>query len=392
MHSEVFITAAARTPVGKFMGGLSGLAAKELGAKAISGALARAGMPGDAVDDVIMGQVLTAGQGQNPARQAGIAAGIPVEATALSLNLMCGSGLRAVALGAQNIALGDSQIVVAGGQENMSAAPHCAPLRAGRKMGDMEMIDTMLRDGLTDAMHGGHMGVHTESLAREYQITRAEQEEFALSSQQKTGAAMAAGRFEVETLPITVKGRKGDVTITADEFPRPDVSLEQMQALRPAFEAGGTITAATASGVNDGAAALVLASAAGLETHGSAPLARITSWASAGVEPRKFGLGPVPAIRKALAKAGLEVGDMDLIELNEAYAAQSLAVMRDLGLDPEKVNVNGGALAIGHPIGASGARVLVTLLHELALRDLKRGLASLCIGGGMGVAMCIERV
>jgi acetyl-CoA C-acetyltransferase len=389
--AEIVIAGAARTPIGKCGGALAVLPAHELGAAAAGAALGRAGVDAAEVDEVVMGQVLAAGQGQNPARQAAVLAGIPVGATAYGVNQVCGSGLRAVALGAQSLALGDARIVVAGGQESMSRAPHVAGLRTGHKMGALTMADSMLVDGLTDAFHGGHMGEHIDLLAERAQVTREEQEAFALESQRRAAAAAAAGRFAEEIAPVTVRTRSGALAVSADEYPRPDVTPEALARLAPAFRAGGTVTAGTASGLNDGAAAVVLMTAEEARRRGTEPLGRIASWATAGVDPREFGLGPIPASRRALAKAGWRVEDLDLIESNEAYAAQSLLVNRDLGWDPARVNVNGGAIALGHPLGASGARVLVTLLHEMARRDARRGLATLCIGGGMGIALCVER-
>jgi acetyl-CoA C-acetyltransferase len=365
--------------------------AHELGATAIKAALERAGVAADDVDEVILGQVLTAGEGQNPARQAAMAAGCPKEATGFAINQLCGSGLRAVALGMQQIQSGDAKVIVAGGQESMSMAPHCAHLRGGVKMGDFKMIDTMLKDGLTDAFHGYHMGITAENIARQWQLTRADQDEFALGSQQKAEAAQKAGKFEDEIVPFTVKTRKGDVVVSSDEYIRPGTTIEALTKLKPAFDKEGTVTAGNASGLNDGAAAVVLMEAEEASKRGVKPLARIVSWATAGVDPSIMGTGPIPATRKALEKAGWTIDDLELVEANEAFAAQSCAVVRDLGLNPEIVNVNGGAIAIGHPIGASGARVLTTLLYEMKRRDAKRGLATLCIGGGMGVAMCVER-
>ncbi len=388
--TDVVIVSAARTPVGSFNGALSALPAHELGKTAILAAIERAGIAAADVDEVIMGQVLQAGAGQGPARQAAVNAGIPVESPAWSLNQLCGSGLRAVALGAQQIADGSVSIVIAGGQESMSQAPHAANLRVGTKMGDMAMVDTMTRDGLLDAFHGYHMGVTAENIASRWQITREEQDQFAVASQNKAEAAQKAGKFVGEIAPVTLKGRKGDVIVDQDEYIRHGATLESVSGLRPAFNKEGSVTAANASGLNDGAAALVLMSADEAARRGLKPLARIVSWASAGVAPDIMGTGPIPASRKALEKAGWSVGDLDLVESNEAFAAQSICVVRDLGLDPAKVNVNGGAIAIGHPIGASGARILTTLVHELKRSGGKKGLATLCVGGGMGVAMCIE--
>ncbi len=389
--TEIVIASAARTPVGSFNGAFAGVAAHTLGSIAIKAAMERAGIRPEEVDEVILGQILTAGAGQNPARQAAVNAGIPVERTAFGINQLCGSGLRAVALAAQQIASGDASIVVAGGQESMSQAPHAAHLRAGQKMGDLAMVDTMLKDGLFDAFHGYHMGTTAENVAEKYQITREEQDRFSAASQRKTGAAMQAGRYRDEIAPVTLKTRKGEVTVADDEYPRPDTTFEILQKLRPAFSKDGTVTAGNASGINDGAGVAVVMSAAEARRRGISPLARIVSWATAGVDPSIMGTGPIPASRKALQKAGWEIGTLDLIEANEAFAAQACAVNKDLGWDPERVNVNGGAIAMGHPIGASGARVLNTLLFEMQRRGAKRGLATLCIGGGMGVAMCVER-
>ena len=387
---DIVIASAARTPVGSFNGAFASLPAHVLGTVAIQAALARAGVAAAEVDEVILGQILAAGAGQNPARQAAIAAGIPADATAFGINQLCGSGLRSVALAAQQIATGDAAIVVAGGQESMTQAPHCANLRAGQKMGDLAFVDTMLRDGLWDAFQGYHMGNTAENVAQKFQITREQQDEFAAQSQRKAGEAMAAGRFLDEIAPVTIKGRKGDVVVSADEYPKPETTLEILAKLRPAFLKDGTVTAGNASGINDGAAAIVVMSGTEAARRGIAPMARIVSWATAGVDPAIMGTGPIPASRKALKKAGWTVADLDLIEANEAFAAQACAVNKDLGLDPARVNVNGGAIAIGHPIGASGARVLTTLLFEMKRRGAKRGLATLCIGGGMGVAMCVE--
>jgi acetyl-CoA C-acetyltransferase len=389
--SDIVIAAAARTPVGAFNGAFASLPAHALGTIAIQAALSRAGLTGAEVDEVILGQILTANAGQNPARQAAVAAGIPVERTAFGINQLCGSGLRAVALAAQQIACGDAAIVVAGGQESMTQAPHAANLRAGQKMGDLSMVDTMIKDGLWDAFHGYHMGTTAENVAQKFQLTRQEQDEFAANSQRKAGEAMKAGRFKDEIVPVTVKGRKGDTVISDDEYPRPDTTYEVLAKLRPAFSKDGTVTAGNASGINDGAAVAVVMTAAEAKKRGITPLARIASWATAGVDPSIMGTGPIPASRKALQKAGWDIASLDLIEANEAFAAQACAVNKDLGWDPARVNVNGGAIALGHPIGASGARVLNTLLFEMQRRDAKRGLATLCIGGGMGVAMCLER-
>jgi len=390
--STIVIASAARTPVGSFNGSLASLPAHELGKVAIKAAIERAGIePGD-VDEVIMGQILTAGQGQNPARQASIAAGIPVDSPAWGMNQLCGSGLRAVALGAQQIQLGSSNIVVAGGQESMSQAPHCAHLREGTKMGDLKFIDTMIKDGLWDAFNGYHMGSTAENVARQWQITREEQDRFAVASQNKAEAAKKAGKFKDEIAPVTIATRKGETVVSEDEYIREGTTYDAVAKLRPAFEKDGTVTAGNASGINDGAAAVVLMTLAEAEKRGITPLARIVSWAHAGVDPSIMGTGPIPASKKALEKAGWTVDDLDLIEANEAFAAQACAVNKGLGWDTEKVNVNGGAIAIGHPIGASGARVLNTLLFEMKRRDAKKGLATLCIGGGMGVAMCVERI
>jgi len=389
--SDVVIVSAGRTPVGSFGGSISSVPAHDLGAAVISGVLERAGVDGKDVDEVILGQVLTTAQGQNPARQASINAGLPVETTAWSLNQVCGSGLRAVALGMQQIANGDADIIVAGGQENMSMSPHAAHMRDGHKMGDYKMVDTMIKDGLWDAFNGYHMGTTAENVAKKFQITREMQDEFAVASQNKAEAAQKAGKFKDEIIPITVKHRKGDTVVADDEYIRHGANIEGMAKLRPAFDKEGSVTAANASGINDGAAAVVLMSAAEAEKRGLTPLARIASWSTSGVDPEIMGTGPIPASRKALEKAGWDIGDLDLIEANEAFAAQACAVNKDLGWDTDKVNVNGGAIAIGHPIGASGCRVLVTLLHEMQKRDAKKGLATLCIGGGMGVALTVER-
>jgi acetyl-CoA C-acetyltransferase len=391
MKDDVVIVGAARTPVGSFNGAFGSLPAHELGKAAISEALKRAGVEGGRVSEVIMGQILTAAQGQNPARQASIAAGIPVESPAWGVNQLCGSGLRAVALGYQAILNGDSEIVVAGGQESMSMAPHAAYLRAGQKMGSLEMVDTMIKDGLWDAFNGYHMGNTAENVAKQYQITRGQQDEFAVASQNKAEAAQKAGKFKDEIVAVTIKGRKGDIVVDTDEYPKHGTTLDSISKLRPAFDKEGGVTAANASGLNDGAAAIVLMSAAQAAKEGKTVLARIASWAHAGVDPKIMGTGPIPASRAALKKAGWSIGDLDLIEANEAFAAQACAVNKDLGWDTSKVNVNGGAIAIGHPIGASGARVLTTLLFEMQKRDAKKGLATLCIGGGMGIAMCVER-
>ncbi len=388
--SSIVIASAARTPVGSFNGSFANTPAHELGASVITAVLERAGVAAADVDEAILGQVLTAGEGQNPARQAAMKAGVPQEATAFGINQLCGSGLRAVALGAQQIALGDASIIVAGGQESMSMAPHAAHVRGGVKMGDFKMVDTMLKDGLIDAFHGYHMGITAENIARQWQLSREEQDEYAVRSQNRAEAAQAAGRFEDEIAPFVIKGRKGDVTIAADEYIRAGASLEALTKLRPAFDKEGSVTAGNASGLNDGAAAVLLMTEEEAAKRNIQPLARIASWATAGVDPQIMGTGPIPASRKALAKAGWSVGDLDLVEANEAFAAQSCAVVRDLGLDPEIVNVNGGAIAIGHPIGASGARVLNTLVFEMRRRQARKGLVTLCIGGGMGIAMCLE--
>ena len=389
--TDIVIASAARTPVGSFNGAFAAVPAHELGSTAIKGALERAGVAPEDVTEVIMGQILTAAQGQNPARQAAMAAGIPKEKTAWGLNQLCGSGLRAVAIGMQQIQTGDAEIIVAGGQESMSAAPHAAHLRQGVKMGDYSMVDTMIKDGLIDAFNGYHMGITAENVAKQWQITRDQQDAFAVASQNKAEEAQKAGRFKDEIVPVTLKTRKGDVVVDQDEYIRHGATLESVAKLRPAFDKEGSITAANASGINDGAAAVVVMKAAEAERRGIEPLARIVSWATAGVDPSIMGSGPIPASRKALEKAGWTKDDLDLVEANEAFAAQACAVNKDLGWDTDKVNVNGGAIAIGHPVGASGARVLNTLLFEMKRRDAKKGLATLCIGGGMGIAMCVER-
>jgi len=389
---SIVIASAGRTAVGSFNGSFANTLAHELGAAVIKGVLERAGVEAAEVDEVILGQVLSAGEGQNPARQAAIKAGIPQEATAWGMNQLCGSGLRAVALGMQQIATGDAKIIVAGGMESMSMAPHCAHLRGGVKMGDFKMVDTMIKDGLTDAFYGYHMGTTAENVAKKWQLSREDQDLFALGSQNKAEAAQKAGRFADEIIPFIVKGRKGDVTVDQDEYIRHGATLESMTKLRPAFDKEGTVTAANASGLNDGAAATLLMTEAEAGRRGIQPLARIVSWATAGVDPQIMGTGPIPASRKALEKAGWSVADLDLVEANEAFAAQACAVNKDLGWDTSIVNVNGGAIAIGHPIGASGARVLNTLLFEMKRRGVSKGLATLCIGGGMGVAMCVERL
>jgi len=388
--NDIVIVSAQRTPVGSFNGALASLPAHDLGKIAIQAAVERAGIQLGDVDEVILGQVLQAGAGQGPARQASVNAGVPVESPAWSVNQLCGSGLRAVALGAQQIAAGDAKIVVAGGQESMSQSPHAQNLRNGTKMGDLAFVDTMIKDGLWDAFHGYHMGQTAENIAARWQITREDQDRFAVASQNKAEAAQKAGRFKDEIAPVTIKGRKGDTVVADDEYVRHGVTLESVAGLRPAFTKDGTVTAANASGLNDGAAAIVLMTADEAKRRGLKPLARIASWAHAGVPPEIMGTGPIPATKKALEKAGWKVSDLDLIESNEAFAAQSLSVVRELGLDPAKVNVNGGAIAIGHPIGASGARILTTLLHEMQRSGAKKGLATLCVGGGMGVAMTVE--
>jgi acetyl-CoA C-acetyltransferase len=389
--TDVVIVSAARTAVGSFNGAFASTPAHELGAVAIRAALDRAGLEGPEVDEVILGQVLTAGQGQNPARQAMIKAGLPIETTAWGLNQVCGSGLRAVAIGMQQIASGDASVIVAGGQESMSLSPHVAHLRAGVKMGDYAFIDSMIKDGLWDAFNGYHMGTTAENVARAYQITRDEQDAFAVASQNKAEAAQKAGRFKDEIAPVTLKTRKGDVVVDADEYIRAGTTLDSVAKLKPAFSKDGTVTAGNASGINDGASVVVLMSAAEAARRGLTPLARVASWATAGVDPTIMGTGPIPASRKALQKAGWSAADLDLVEANEAFAAQACAVNKDMGWDTDKVNVNGGAIAIGHPIGASGNRVLVTLLHEMQKRGASKGLATLCIGGGMGVALTVER-
>ncbi|MFL1876746.1 acetyl-CoA C-acetyltransferase [Hansschlegelia beijingensis] len=389
--TDVVIVGAARTPVGAFNGGLSSLPAHELGKVAILAALERAGVEAGEVSETILGQVLTAAQGQNPARQASIAAGIPIGAPAWGVNQVCGSGLRAVALAAQAIRNGDSEIVVAGGQESMSQSAHAAHMRSGTKMGDIKFIDTMIKDGLWDAFNGYHMGNTAENVAEKWQITREQQDQFAVASQNKAEAAQKAGRFKDEIAPVTISGKKGDTVVDADEYIRHGATLDSVAKLRPAFSKDGTVTAGNASGINDGAAALVVTSASRASSKGLKPLARVVSWAQAGVDPAVMGSGPIPASRRALEKAGWSIADLDLIEANEAFAAQACAVNKDLGWDTDKVNVNGGAIAIGHPIGASGARVLTTLIYEMIRRDAKKGLATLCIGGGMGIAMCVAR-
>ncbi len=387
---SIVIASAARTAVGSFNGAFANTPAHELGATVISAVLERAGVAAGEVNEVILGQVLQAGEGQNPARQAAMKAGLPQEATAWGMNQLCGSGLRAVALGMQQIATGDASIIVAGGMESMSLAPHCAHLRGGVKMGDFKMVDTMIKDGLTDAFYGYHMGTTAENVAKQWQLSRDEQDAFAVASQNKAEAAQKDGRFKDEIVPFIVKGRKGDVSVDADEYIRHGATLDQMAKLRPAFDKEGTVTAGNASGLNDGAAAALLMSEAEASRRGIQPLGRIVSWATIGVDPKVMGTGPIPASRKALERAGWKIGDLDLVEANEAFAAQACAVNKDLGWNPDIVNVNGGAIAIGHPIGASGARILNTLLFEMKRRGAKKGLATLCIGGGMGVAMCVE--
>ena len=390
-NTDVVIVSAARTPIGAFSGALATLPAHELGKIAIAEALKRAKVEAGEVSEVVFGHVLTAGAGQNTARQAAVAAGIPTDKTAYVINQVCGSGLRTVALGFQAIRNGDSDIVVAGGQESMSLAPHCMHLRSGTKMGDTQIIDTMIRDGLWDAFNGYHMGITAENVAEKWQITREQQDKFATASQNKAEAAQKAGKFKDEIVPVIISGRKGDVTVADDEYIKAGTNIEILAKLRPAFKKDGTVTAGNASGLNDGAAALILMSAENAAKRGLKPLARIASWATAGVDPAIMGSGPIPASRKALERAGWKAEDLDLIEANEAFAAQACAVNKDLGWDTSKVNVNGGAIALGHPIGASGARVLVTLLHEMQKRNAKKGLATLCIGGGMGIALTVER-
>ena len=390
-NKDIVIVSAARTPVGSFNGSLASLTAAQLGTIAIKAALERAKLEPGQIDEVILGQILTAAQGQNPARQASINAGIPITTPAWGINQLCGSGLRAVALGLQQIATGDANIIVAGGQESMSKAPHAQFLRDGVKMGDYQMIDTMIRDGLWDAFNGYHMGTTAENVAKQFQITRDQQDEFATKSQNKAEAAQAAGKFKDEITPVTISTRKGDVVVDTDEYIKKGVTIDGLAKLKPAFSKEGTVTAANSSGINDGAAVLVLMTAAEAAKRGLTPLARIASWASVGVDPAIMGTGPIPASRAALKKAGWNAADLDLIEANEAFAAQACAVNKDMGWDTSKVNVNGGAIAIGHPIGASGARILNTLLFEMGRRSAKKGLATLCIGGGMGVAMCVER-
>ncbi|MEP9387397.1 acetyl-CoA C-acetyltransferase [Mesorhizobium sp. KR9-304] len=390
MSASIVVAAAARTPVGSFNGAFANTPAHELGAIAVKEALVRAGVDPKEVDEVILGQILTAAQGQNPARQAAMGAGIPQEATAWGLNQLCGSGLRAIAIGMQQISSGDARIIIAGGQESMSMAPHAQYLRGGTKMGDLKLIDTMIKDGLTDAFHGYHMGNTAENVARQWQLTRDDQDRFAVASQNKAEAAQKAGKFKDEIVPVTIKGRKGDTVVDQDEYIRAGTTIEAISKLKPAFDKEGTVTAANASGINDGAAAVVLMTEAEASRRGVTPLVRIVSWATAGVDPAIMGTGPIPASRKALEKAGWSVGDLDLVEANEAFAAQACAVNKDMGWNPEIVNVNGGAIAIGHPVGASGARIFNTLVYEMKRRGARKGLATLCIGGGMGVAMCVE--
>ena len=389
--NDIVITAAKRTPVGSFLGAFAGVPAHELGRIAIEAALEQAGVAGADVSEVILGQVLTAAQGQNPARQASMAAGVPKEVPAWGVNQVCGSGLRAVALACQAIQTGDATIVVAGGQESMSLSAHAQSIRGGQKMGNLSLVDTMVSDGLTDVFNGYHMGITAENLAEQYQVTRGDQDAFSVGSQNKAEAARSSGRFADEIAPVTIKGRKGDVVVSDDEYIRAGATIESVSGVRPAFKKDGTVTAANASGLNDGAAALVMMRRDEAERRGTPVLATIRSWASAGVDPSVMGIGPVPATRRALEKAGWQIGDLDLIEANEAFAAQALSVGKELGWNADKVNVNGGAIAIGHPIGASGARVLTTLIYEMLKRDAKKGLATLCIGGGMGIAMCLER-
>jgi acetyl-CoA C-acetyltransferase len=388
--TDIVIASAARTPVGSFNGAFANLPAHDLGAVAIKAALERANLAGKEVDEVILGQVLTAGQGQNPARQAAMKAGIPEDKTAWSLNQVCGSGLRAVALGMLHVASGDADVIAAGGQESMSLSPHAAHMRGGTKMGDVKFVDTMIKDGLWDAFNGYHMGNTAENVARQWQITRETQDAFAVASQNKAEAAQAAGKFKNEICSVTIAGRKGDVIVSDDEYIKKGVTLDSIAKLKSAFMKDGTVTAANASGLNDGAAVVILMSAAEAAKRGLTPLARIASWASVGVDPAIMGSGPIPASQAALKKAGWKATDLDLVEANEAFAAQACAVNKDMGWNPDIVNVNGGAIAIGHPIGASGARVLTTLLHEMQKRKSKKGLATLCIGGGMGIAMCVE--
>ena len=389
--SEIVIAGATRTPIGSFNGGLSSVPAHYLGQVVIAEAMRRANVDAKEVSEVILGQILAAGEGQNPARQAAVGAGLPYEVTAYGINQLCGSGLRSVALGFQAVRGGDSTIVVAGGQESMSQAPHCIHLRNGVKMGDADLVDTMIKDGLWDAFNGYHMGTTAENVAQRWQITRQQQDELAQRSQNRAEAAQKSGRFKDEIIPVKIATRKGDVVVESDEFPRHGTTMETLAKLKPSFDKNGTVTAGNASGINDGAAAVVLMTDDEARKRGAKPLARIVSWATAGVDPAIMGTGPIPASRLALKRAGWKVEDLDLVEANEAFAAQACAVNKDLGFDPAKVNVNGGAIALGHPIGASGARVLVTLLHEMGKRNARKGLATLCIGGGMGIAMCVER-
>ncbi len=390
-EESVVIVSAKRTAIGSFLGGLSSLSAVDLGKVAVEAAMKEAGVSPSDVDEVLLGQVLTAGCGQNPARQTAIAAGIPVEKTAMTINQVCGSGLRSVALGLQSIKNGDAKIVVAGGQESMSRSSHSIQMRNGTKMGNAELVDTMIKDGLWDAFNGYHMGITAENIAEKFSLTRDDQDKFSATSQQRAEAAMNGGKFKDEIVPVVIKSKKGETVIEVDEFPRAGTTAETLGKLRPAFKPDGTVTAGNASGINDGAAAVVLMTESEAKKRGLTPLATIKSWATAGVDPSIMGTGPIPASKKALEKAGWTVGDLDLIESNEAFAAQACSVLKELKLDPEKVNVNGGAIALGHPIGASGTRILVTLLHEMKRRDAKKGLATLCIGGGMGIAMCVER-
>jgi acetyl-CoA C-acetyltransferase len=390
-NDPVVIVSAKRTAIGSFSGTLSTLSAVEIGTIAVQAALSDAGVKPEDVDDVVLGQVLTAGCGQNPARQTAIKVGIPADKTAMTINQVCGSGLRSIALGVQSILAGDANIVVAGGQESMSLSPHAIQMRTGTKMGNTELVDTMIRDGLWDIFNGYHMGITAENIAEKYQITRADQDNFAAVSQQRAESAIAGGKFKAEIVPVVIKNKKGDITVDTDEFPRAGTTVDTLSKLRPAFKPDGTVTAGNASGINDGAAALVLMRESEAKKRNLKPLARIVSWATAGVDPAVMGTGPIPASKKALEKAGWSVADLDLVESNEAFAAQACSVMKELGLDANKVNVNGGAIALGHPIGASGARIMTTLLHEMARRGAKKGLATLCIGGGMGIAMCVER-
>ena len=391
-QDPIVIVSAKRTAIGTLGGGLSTLSAHELGSDIIKAVISDAGIKAEDVDDVIMGQVLTAGAGQNPARQAAIHAGIPEDKTALTINQVCGSGLRSIAMGMQSILSGDSDIVIAGGQESMSNSPHCVQMRAGVKFGNVDMVDTMIKDGLWDGFNNYHMGITAENIAEKYQVTRDDQDLFAAQSQNRAEAAINDNKFAAEIVPVTIKTRKGEAVFEKDEFPRAGITAEALGNLRPAFKKDGTVTAGNASGINDGAAAVVLMRQSEAVKRGLSPLAQITSWATAGVDPSVMGTGPIPASRKALEKAGWSVSDLDLIESNEAFAAQACCVLKEMGFDPDKTNVNGGAISLGHPIGASGTRVLVTLLHEMARRDVQKGLATLCIGGGMGIAMCVERV